>query len=84
ITVTPPTIQPGYEPVPGRGPQRVPTVFDTTTRRDTGAVRRPTVFDTTRRRARVLRDTTRRDTTSPRTDTIPSPARPPIPRPIPR
>jgi len=86
ITVTPPQIQPGYEPVPGRGqpPRRIPTVFDTTTRRDT--IRRPTVFDTTRRpaprRDTVRRDTARRDTTRPRTDTIPSPARPrtPIPR----
>ncbi|HYU51916.1 MAG TPA: hypothetical protein VEK37_03195, partial [Gemmatimonadaceae bacterium] len=85
ITVTPPPIQPGYEPVPGRGqPQRrIPTVFDTSTRRDT--TRRPTVFDTTRRppprRDTVRRDTARRDTTRPRTDTIPSPARPPTPMP---
>ena len=58
ITVTPPPIQPGYEPVPSRGQQRIPTVFDTT--------RRPP---------------SRRDTTRPRTDTIPSPARPPVPIP---
>jgi penicillin-binding protein 1A len=74
ITVTPPPIQPGYEPVPSRGQQqRLPTVFDTTRRRDT--TRRPTVFDTTRR------SVPRRDTTRPRTDTIPSPARPPVPIP---
>jgi len=60
ITVTPPAVQPGYEPVPSK---RVPTVFDTT-RRDTA--RRPTVFDTTRRPARVLTDTPR----------PPAPARP--------
>jgi penicillin-binding protein 1A len=66
-TVTAPTIQPGYEPVPPS--RRAPTVFDTTTRR-------PTVFDTTRR------PPPRRDTTRPRTDTIPSPAR--VPLPIPR
>jgi penicillin-binding protein 1A len=74
ITVTPPPIQPGYEPVPSRGQQqRLPTVFDTTKRRDT--TRRPTVFDTTRRPIPRL------DTTRPRTDTIPSPARPPVPIP---
>ncbi|HEX9606810.1 MAG TPA: PBP1A family penicillin-binding protein [Gemmatimonadaceae bacterium] len=74
ITVTPPTIQPGYEPVPSRGQQqRTPTVFDTTKRRD--STHRPTVFDTTRR------PLPRRDTTRPRTDTIPSPARPPVPIP---
>lgn len=74
ITVTPPTIQPGYEPVPPRGQaRRIPTVFDTTTRRDTA--RRPTVFDTTRRPPR--RDSA---ATGTRTDTIPSPARSPIPR----
>ena len=74
ITVTPPPVQPGYEPVPPRGQQqRIPTVFDTTRRRDT--TRRPTVFDTTRR------PPPRRDTTRPRTDTIPSPARPPDPIP---
>jgi penicillin-binding protein 1A len=74
ITVTPPPIQPGYEPVPSRGQQqRTPTVFDTTKRRD--STRRPTVFDTTRR------PIPRRDTTRQRTDTIPSPARPPVPIP---
>jgi membrane peptidoglycan carboxypeptidase len=71
VTVTAPTIQPGYEPVPAT--RRTPTVFDTTMRRDTA--RRATVFDTTRRPA------PRRDTTRPRTDTIPSPARPPVPIP---
>jgi penicillin-binding protein 1A len=69
VNVTPPPLQPGYEPVPTRN--RTPTVFDTT-RRD--SLRRPTVFDTTRRRP------TRRDSTprSP-TDTAPPPDRSPIP-----
>jgi hypothetical protein len=49
IKVTPPTIQPGYEPVPNQ-PRR-PTVFDTTRKP-------PVVRDTTRR------DTLRRDSTS--------------------
>ena len=67
ITVTPPPVQPGYEPVPSSGqPQRrVPTVFDTSTRRD--SARRSPAVDTSRRAtradpARVLgvpRDTTR-------------------------
>jgi len=82
INVTPPPIQPGYEPVPSRGqPQqqqrRIPTVFDTSTRRDS-LVRRPTSFDTSIRRV-PRRDTVRRD--SVRRDTIPSPARPPTPIP---
>jgi penicillin-binding protein 1A len=51
IRVTPPKVQPGYEPVPG-GPPRSPTVFDTTRRP-------PAPRDTTRR------DTVRRDSTSP-------------------
>ncbi|MFL5463916.1 MAG: penicillin-binding protein 1A [Gemmatimonadaceae bacterium] len=85
INVTPPPIQPGYEPVPGRSQQqRVPTVFDTTTRRDTGALRRPTVFDTSIRRVNPRRDTVRRDSTRPRTDSVPPPAPPRIPSPIPR
>ncbi len=53
INVTPPTIQPGYEPVPSRGQtpaRRIPTVFDTS-RRDT--VRRPPVSDTTQLPART-------------------------------
>jgi len=96
ITVTPPLVQPGYEPVPSRGQQRrIPTVFDTSTRRDT-AHRVPTVFDTTRRPPRrdttrrdtTRRDTLRRDTTRPRADTIPSAVRSPTPptppAPIPR
>ena len=96
ITVTPPPVQPGYEPVPSRGQQRrIPTVFDTSTRRDT-ARRVPTVFDTSRRPPRrdttrrdtTRRDTLRRDTTRPRTDTIPSAVRSPTPptppTPIPR
>jgi hypothetical protein len=70
ITAAPPPIQPGYEPMRGQQ-RRAPTVFDTTTRRDTA--RRTTVFDTTRRPQRVV--------TRPRTDTIPSPARPPVPNP---
>src|SRR3954469_22761620 len=76
ITVTPPAIQPGYEP-PG-GQRRVPTVFDTS-RRDT--IRRPTVFDTTRRPGRVITTPPPRDS-APRRDTIPAPTRPsgPIPR----
>ena len=86
INVTPPPIQPGYEPVPSRGQQqqqrRIPTVFDTSTRRDS-LVRRPTTFDTSIRRAprrdTVRRDSVRRDTV--RRDTVPSPARPPTPIP---
>jgi penicillin-binding protein 1A len=61
IKVTPPVIQPGYEPVPNQ-PRR-PTVFDTTHRQ-------PVTRDTTRR------DTLRRDTTRQRPDTIPSAERP--------
>ncbi|MFL5482266.1 MAG: penicillin-binding protein 1A [Gemmatimonadaceae bacterium] len=69
VNVTPPPLQPGYEPVPPRN--RTPTVFDTTHRDSVG---RPTVFDTTRRRP------TRRDSI-PRTptDTAPPPDRSPIP-----
>jgi penicillin-binding protein 1A len=59
IKVTPPTIQPGYEPVPSNNRPRTPTVFDTTRRRP------------------PPRDSTPRDSTKPRTDTIPSPGRPP-------
>jgi penicillin-binding protein 1A len=74
IRVTPPTIQPGYEPVPSQSQPRVPTVFDTT--------RRPPVsLDPTRRPPPPLdtarRDTLRRDSTNRRTDTIPSAGRPP-------
>jgi penicillin-binding protein 1A len=61
IRVTPPTIQPGYEPVPSR---RTPTVFDTTTRRPPS-------------RDSVRRDSLRRDSLRRRTDTIPLPARTP-------
>ena len=61
IKVTPPTIQPGYEPVPNQ-PRR-PTVFDTTRKPP------PVPRDTTRR------DTVRRDSTRRRTDTIPPPGR---------
>lgn len=69
VNVTPPPLQPGYEPVPSRN--RTPTVFDTT-RRD--SLRRPTVFDTTRRRP-ARRDSAPRSPT----DTAPSPDRSPIP-----
>jgi hypothetical protein len=62
IKVTPPTIQPGYEPVPNQQRQR--TVFDTTRKP-------PAPRDTTRR------DTLRRDSTRRRPDTIPPPGRPP-------
>jgi penicillin-binding protein 1A len=69
VNVTPPPLQPGYEPVPSG--KRVPTVFDTS-RRDTA--RRLTVPDTTRRRPR-------RDSTRLPTDTAPSQDRRPIPAP---
>jgi penicillin-binding protein 1A len=65
IKVTPPTIQPGYEPVPSTNQPRTPTVFDTT--------RRPQVNRDSVRRA----DSIRRDSIRRRTDTIPSAARPP-------
>jgi len=61
VRVTPPTIQPGYEPVPSR---RTPTVFDTTTRRPPS-------------RDSIRRDSLRRDSLRRRTDTIPLPARTP-------
>jgi hypothetical protein len=82
ITVTPPPLQPGYEPVPSRNQPRVPTVFDTSTRRDTA--RRLTVPDTTRRRP-PRRDSVRAgDTNRARTDTIrPSTDTVPDRRPIP-
>ena len=73
VNVTPPPLQPGYEPVPSRNQPRVPTVFDTT-RRDTA--RRPTIFDTTRRRP-PRRDSVPRTPT----DTAPPPDRRPIPTP---
>jgi hypothetical protein len=63
IRVTPPKIQPGYEPVPSANQPRRPTVFDTTRRA-------PVSRDTTRR------DTLRRDSTA-RRDSIPSAVRPP-------
>jgi penicillin-binding protein 1A len=70
VNVTPPPLQPGYEPVPSRN--RTPTVFDTT-RRDTA--RRPTVFDTAR--ARPRRDSTPRtpSDTAAKTDRITIPTR---------
>jgi penicillin-binding protein 1A len=81
INVSPPPLQPGYEPVAGGGQRRIPTVFDTT-RRDTA--RRGTGLDINRPAPR--RDTGRvltapRDT-APRRDSIPKPTRPsaPIPR----
>jgi penicillin-binding protein 1A len=67
IKVTPPTIQPGYEPVPSQNQPRVPTVFDTT-RRPATSVSRDSI-----RRA----DSLRRDSVRQRTDTIPSAGRPP-------
>ena len=70
VRVTPPTIQPGYEPVPSR--PRTPTVFDTTTKRPTTVspdqVRR---LDSLRRADSLGRDSARR-----RTDLIPA-GRPP-------
>jgi penicillin-binding protein 1A len=70
IRVTPPTIQPGYEPVPSRN--RTPTVFDTTKRQP------PTVSPDQVRRLDSLRraDSLRRDSVR-RRDTIPSAGRPP-------
>jgi penicillin-binding protein 1A len=69
IRVTPPTIQPGYEPVPSRNQPRTPTVFDTTTRRPPP---NPSAL-----RDSIRRDSLRRDSLRRRTDTIPSPARAP-------
>ncbi len=63
--VTPPTIQPGYEPVP---PRRTPTVFDTTRRPP------PTLLPA---RDSIRRDSLRRDSLRRRNDTIPSPGRSP-------
>ncbi|HVS60457.1 MAG TPA: hypothetical protein VHE82_07175, partial [Gemmatimonadaceae bacterium] len=64
IRVTPPTIQPGYQPVPSRNQPRIPTVFDTTR----GNINRR---DTTR--GNIIR----RDTTRPRTDASPTAVPPP-------
>jgi penicillin-binding protein 1A len=61
ITVTPPSIQPGYE---GVQPRRAPTVFDTTR---AGALRRDSLRN----------NTIRRDTTRSRTDTSPTAVPPP-------
>jgi penicillin-binding protein 1A len=60
ITVTPPSAQPGYEPVPPSGQQRrIPTVFDTT--------RRPVQpRDTTRRRTDTIPTPTRSPVPIPR------------------
>jgi len=71
IRVTPPTIQPGYEPVPSRNQPRTPTVFDTTTRRPPPAANPSALRDS------IRRDSLRRDSLRRRTDTIPSPARAP-------
>jgi penicillin-binding protein 1A len=70
IRVTPPTIQPGYEPVPSRN--RTPTVFDTTRRQP------PTVSPDQVRRLDSLRraDSLSRDSVR-RRDTIPPAGRPP-------
>ncbi len=84
IRVTPPQIQPGYEPVPSRNQPRTPTVFDTThrdlTRRD--SLRRDSIARGLIRRDSTRRDTTRpnltrRDSTRPRSDTSPSAVPPP-------
>ncbi|HJP86208.1 MAG TPA: hypothetical protein VJ852_09475, partial [Gemmatimonadaceae bacterium] len=72
VNVTPPPLQPGYEPVPSGNQRRSPTVFDTATRRDTA--RRPTIFDTTRRRP------PRRDSARTPTDTAIPPVPPTNPR----
>jgi len=69
IRVTPPAIQPGYEAVPSRNQPRIPTVFDTTTRRPPA---NPSAL-----RDSIRRDSLRRDSLRRRTDTIPSPARAP-------
>jgi penicillin-binding protein 1A len=71
IRVTPPTIQPGYEPVPSRNQPRIPTVFDTTTRRPPPAPNPSALRDS------IRRDSLRRDSLRRRTDTIPPPARAP-------
>ncbi len=71
IRVTPPTIQPGYEPVPSRNQPRTPTVFDTTTRRP------PPTANPSALRDSIRRDSLRRDSVRRRTDTIPSAARAP-------
>jgi penicillin-binding protein 1A len=77
IRVTPPPLQPGYEPVPSGNQPRIPTVFDTTRR---GLIRR----DSTRRdstRGDTTRANIRRDSTRPRSDTSPSPVPPPARKP---
>lgn len=51
IRVTPPTIQPGYEPVPSQNKPRTPTVFDTTRRP-------PAVRDTIRSDSTIRRTDT--------------------------
>src|SRR4051794_17698991 len=85
IPVTPPQLQPGYEPVPSRSQQqpqqqqrqrRIPTVFDTSTRRDT-VLRRPAAIDTSLHR--VPRRDSVRSGAPPRADT--GPTRPPTPIP---
>jgi penicillin-binding protein 1A len=63
-TVTPPPLQPGYQPVPSRNQPRTPTVFDTT---------RANLI----RRDSARRDTTRRGSSRPRTDTSPTAVPPP-------
>jgi penicillin-binding protein 1A len=66
IKVTPPTIQPGYEPVPSGNQPRTPTVFDTT-KRPAPSISRDS----------IRRDSVRRDSIRRRADTIPPPGRPP-------
>jgi penicillin-binding protein 1A len=66
IKVTPPTIQPGYEPVPSGNQPRTPTVFDTT-KRPAPSISRDS----------IRRDSVRRDSIRRRADTIPPPGRSP-------
>jgi penicillin-binding protein 1A len=73
IRPSPPTIQPGYQPVPSRNQPRLPTVFDTTTRGN--PIRRDTAGPGIARRDTTRRGLIRRDSTRPRTDS--SPAVPP-------
>jgi hypothetical protein len=69
VRVTPPTIQPGYEPVPSRN--RTPTVFDTTKRTPTVSPDQARRLDSLRRADSLARDSARR-----RTDLVPA-GRPP-------
>jgi hypothetical protein len=92
IRVTPPPLQPGYEPVPSNNQQRAPTVFDTTrrgvARRDSarrdalsgGLIRVDTSRNNPARRDTARGNVIRRDSTRPTHDTVPTvppPARKP-------